>query len=52
MTTEQPVWFIPYHLVDIPHIRLLRPGMARHLHQVDDRLFRGETLGKAHKPNY
>ncbi|HVO78685.1 MAG TPA: hypothetical protein VMT39_01580, partial [Candidatus Bathyarchaeia archaeon] len=28
MTTEEPVWFIPYHLVDIPHIPLLRPGMA------------------------
>jgi len=51
MTTEKPVWFIPYHLVDIPHTKLLRPGMKRLLHRVDDRLFRAETLGKAHKPS-
>lgn len=49
MTTEEPVWFIPYHLVDIPHIELLKPGMSSRLHRVDDRLFQGETLGKAHK---
>ena len=51
MTTKKPVWFIPYHLVDIPHTKLLRPGMKRLLHRVDDRLFRAETLGKAHKPS-
>jgi hypothetical protein len=49
MTTDKPVWFIPYHLVEIPHIKLLRPGMLNLLHRVDDRLFRGETMGKAHK---
>ena len=49
MTTEEPVWFIPYHLVDIPHIKLLAPGMKRYLHRADDRLFRAEVLGKAHK---
>ena len=47
MTTAEPVWFIPYYLVDIPHIPLLRPGMARRLNPADDRLFRAETLGKA-----
>jgi hypothetical protein len=51
MTTEEPVWFIPYHLVDIPHTELLRPGMKRLLHRIDDRLFRAETLGKALKPD-
>jgi hypothetical protein len=50
MTTEEPVWFIPLHLVDIPHTKLLRPGMVRNLHPADDRLFRAETLGKAHRP--
>lgn len=50
MTTEEPVWFIPYHLVDIPHIKLLRPGMEHHLHRADERLYRSEILGKAHKP--
>lgn len=50
MTTEGPVWFIPYHLVDIPHIKLLRPGMERNLHRADERLYRAEVLDKAHKP--
>ena len=49
MTTEKPIWFIPYHLVDNPHIPLLRPGMSRQLNPADDRLFRAETLGKALK---
>jgi hypothetical protein len=49
MTSEDQVWFIPYHLVDIPHIKLLRPAMVRQLHRADDRLFRAETLGKAYK---
>jgi len=50
MTTEEPVWFIPNYLLEIPHIKLLKPGMLRHLHRVDERLFRAETLGKAYKP--
>lgn len=37
MTTEKPIWFIPEYLVDIPHIRLLKPGMARRLARVDAR---------------
>lgn len=49
MTTEKPVWFLVFHLIEIPHYKLLRPGMARRLHRVDERLFRGETLGKAVK---
>jgi hypothetical protein len=49
MTTEKPVWFIPYHLVDIPHIELLRPGTTRYLHRADERLFRAEVLGKTLK---
>jgi hypothetical protein len=50
MTTEDPVWFIPNYLLEIPHIKLLKPGMSRQLHRVDERLFRAETLGKAYKP--
>jgi len=50
MTTEDPVWFIPNYLLEIPHIKLLKPGMSRRLHRVDDRLFQAETLGKAYKP--
>lgn len=49
MTTENPVWFIPIHLCGIHHFKLLRPGMAKRLHRVDERLFRAEALGKAHK---
>ncbi len=49
MTTEKPVWFIVYHLLEIFHYKLLRPGMARRLHRVDERLFRAEVLGKAEK---
>jgi len=49
MTAEKPIWFIPIHLCDIHHFKLLRPGMAKRLHRVDERLFQAETLGKAHK---
>jgi hypothetical protein len=50
MTTEKPIWFIVDYLFEIPHIKLLRPGMAKRLHRVDERLFQAECLGKAHKP--
>jgi len=49
MTTEEPIWFIPEYLCEIHHYKLLSPGMIKHLHRVDTRLFRAETLGKAHK---
>lgn len=49
MTTEKPIWFIVYYLLDIPHYKLLTPAMIKRLHRVDDRTFRGEILGKAHK---
>jgi hypothetical protein len=52
MTTENSVWFIPYHLVDIPHIKLLLPGTIRYLHRADERLFRAEVLGKSHKTGH
>jgi hypothetical protein len=49
MTTEKPIWFIVYYLLEIPHTKLLRLGMAKRLHRVDERLFQAETLGKAKK---
>ena len=49
MTTEKPVWFIVDYLFEIYHYQLLRPGMEKRLHRVDERLFRAETLGKAEK---
>jgi hypothetical protein len=49
MTTEQPIWFIVYYLLDIPHFKLLKPGMEKRLHRVDERLFQAECHGKAVK---
>ena len=42
MTTEQPLWFIVYHLFDIKHYPLITPAMAKGLHRLDERLFQGE----------
>jgi hypothetical protein len=50
MTSARPIWFIPNYLCEIHHYELLRPGMVKRLHRIDERLFRAETLGKAHKP--
>jgi hypothetical protein len=50
MTSDEPIWFIPNYLCEIHHIKLLRPGTVKQLHRVDERLFQGETLGKAYKP--
>jgi hypothetical protein len=49
MTTEKPIWFVIYHLLEIPHIKLVSRAMVNRLHLVDDRTFKGEILGKAHK---
>ena len=49
MTSAEPIWFIPNYLCEIHHYKLLRPGMTKRLHRVDERLFRAETHGKAHK---
>jgi len=50
MTTEKPVWFIVYHLLEIPHTRLLTRAMTKKLHRVDERTFKAEILGKKLKP--
>lgn len=49
MTTEKPVWFIVNYLFEIHHYKLLRPGMAKRLHRVDERLFRAECVGRVEK---
>jgi hypothetical protein len=49
MTTEKPIWFIVDYLFEIPHYKLLRPGMAKKLHRVDERLYRGEVVGRRRK---
>jgi len=49
MTTEKPVWFIVNYLFEIHHYKLLRPGMAKRLHRVDERLFQAECFGRVKK---
>jgi hypothetical protein len=51
MTTEKPVWFIVTYLFEIHHYKLLRPGMAKHLHRADERLFQAECTGRKEKPS-
>ena len=49
MTTDKPIWFIVYYLLEIPHTPLFPARVAKRLHRVDDRTFRAEVLGKAYK---
>ena len=49
MTTEKPVWFVVNYLFEIHHYKLLRPGMAKRLHRVDERLFQAECVGRVKK---
>ena len=49
MTTEKPIWFIAYYLLEIRHYSLLSRAMVKRLHRVDERTFAAETLGKAYK---
>jgi hypothetical protein len=49
MTTEKPLWFVAEYLFDIKHYKLLRPGMSKRLHRLDDRSFRAGCLGRAEK---
>ena len=51
MTSEEEVWFIPNYLCEIFHYKLLRPAMIKRLRWVDDRLFQGECVGRAEKPD-
>jgi hypothetical protein len=46
MTTEEDVWTIPEYLVTISHTPLLRPGLAKRLGRVDDRLFAAGLVGR------
>jgi len=46
MTTEEPVWFIPYYLMEIAHTPLLTPTVARRLSRVDPRLMAAGKVGR------
>jgi len=50
MTTDKPIWFIVYYLLEIPHYKLFNDQAAKRLHRVDRRSFAAETLGRAEKP--
>jgi hypothetical protein len=45
MTRLGDVWEIPNHLVEIPHTRILKPGMDRRLAHMDQRLYHAGRLG-------
>ena len=47
MTSEDNVWAVPNHLVDIPHVRLITPAMERRLARMDKRLYAAGRLGGA-----
>ena len=49
MTTEKPIWFVIYYLLEIHHYKLLTRGMVKRLHRVDERTFQGELVGKQYK---
>jgi hypothetical protein len=52
MITVKPVWFIAYHLFDLPHYSLFNQRVARRLHRVEDHVYQAECLGKAYKNNH
>jgi hypothetical protein len=45
MTSERDLWFIPEHLVRIPHTRLLTPALTRNLSRVDRRSLEAGLVG-------
>jgi hypothetical protein len=49
MTTEKDIWFIAEYLVDIPHRRLLKRGLEKHLTRVDQRTWKSEMVGHRKK---
>jgi hypothetical protein len=49
MVTEQPVWFIAEHLLEISHTALLTPAMVRNLNRVDQRTFQAGLVGHRKK---
>ncbi len=45
MTAEEDLWWIPEHLVHIPHTPLLTPSMVRNLSRVDRRSLQAGLVG-------
>jgi hypothetical protein len=49
MTSEKPIWFIAEYLCEIPHFRLLKRGLEKHLMRVDARTMASEMVGHRKK---
>jgi hypothetical protein len=49
MVSEADLWWIPDHLVEIPHARLLTPTMERALTRADRRSLEAALVG--HRPH-
>jgi len=49
MVSEADLWWIPEHLVDIPHVRLLTPAVERALTRADRRSLEASLVG--HRPH-
>ena len=49
MTSEKEIWFIAEYLCDIPHQRLLKRGLEKHLTRVDRRTWKSEMVGHRKK---
>ena len=46
MTSEEDLWDIPQHLLDVRHFRLLTPAQERRLGSVDARMFEAGKVGR------
>jgi hypothetical protein len=46
MTAEADLWWIPEHLVDVPHTPLLTPAQIRALFRVDRRALEAAVVGR------
>jgi len=49
MTSEKSLWWIPEYLVDIPHTKLLTPGMTRALTRADRRSIESALVGHRYR---
>jgi hypothetical protein len=45
MTTDDDLWWIAEHLVEVPHVRLLAPDLVRRLRRVDRRSMAAALVG-------
>ena len=45
MTTDGDLWWVAEHLLEVPHVPLLRPGLIRHLSRVDRRSLDAGLVG-------